>query len=83
MLGTRARRLSRTDSQAGGDFTCPVRMRAFCPFLLSSYHYVTFLYVLLTAVYLSLYELGSSGRSSASGMSKAKTSRQEIGTSPG
>ncbi len=27
---TRARRLSRTDSQAGGGFTCPMRMRAFC-----------------------------------------------------
>jgi hypothetical protein len=27
---TRARNLSRTNSQAGGGFTCPMRMRAFC-----------------------------------------------------
>ncbi len=29
----------RTDTKAGGGFTCPMRMRAFCPVLLSSYHY--------------------------------------------
>jgi hypothetical protein len=30
---TRARRLSRTDSQAGGGFTCPMRMRAFLSYI--------------------------------------------------
>jgi hypothetical protein len=34
---TCARRLSHTDSQAGGGFTCPMGMRAFCPFLFSSW----------------------------------------------
>jgi hypothetical protein len=44
---TLARRLSRTDSQAGGGFTCLVRMRAFVPFLLSSCYSL-----LLTLLYL-------------------------------
>jgi hypothetical protein len=70
---TRARRLSRTDSQAGGGFTCPVRLRIFYPVLLSS---CCSLNMYLTAVNLTL-SVGSFWFSPAPDISHALTARQE------